>query len=936
MKKRIVSTILALFLCVSVVPSSARAWQEWPAVDSSTSEAVLYADFVIPSPQQAYEIMTALQATYKEGMTWTDDTPYGSSNPYRWKGGTNEVGTGCAAFAFLLSDEVFGNLPARIVYDFSFEDVRAGDILRVNNKTHSVIVLQVSEAGVILAEANYNSSVHWGRVMPKSEVEAADFLMTRYPAGYVDPDDPTANDPVEGGSGTLDGGLTWTLTNAGTLTISGTGPMPDYSTQSEQPWSAYADKILRIVIEDGVTAVGSSAFWGCSALSVSLPGSVSTIGNSAFRASSLIGVTVPGSVSTIGDSAFRECKNLTSTLLSEGVTEIDGNAFQGCIELSAIEFPASVKAVGAGAFANCVKLERAVFSLSSNEVSLGENLFTQCWELAEVVLPQKMNDIGTGMFQKCYYALSSLTIPQGVTEIRGSAFASCSSLAWLAIPDSVTNIGSAALSDCASLKDIYFGGNEAQWNSIGKSEDVQKALSAVTVHYNSDGPSTTPDPGPGTDPEPGPGVDPGPGVNPDPGVDPDPGPAPDPVPDPGIGLLPDIFPLLPDQTPVSSVPAAPDPVEDTVPESPAASIFGETLEVTPEVAGAQAAVKVDSASLSAIAAAPGSGSASIRVEAVQSGVNGVIFDLPAAGLSELSAAGKTLRVEAPIASLTLSKAAEAALGDGTDVTISLQKEAAGGVTVGILSGGQPQDVQYRVHLELPNGMDASAAVIVMTDDNGQEHILRGSAVTGQEITALVEKGSAHLKIVENRKEFADTAGHWADQDGAIRFVSSRELMEGTAEGVFSPDAEISRAMIVTALYRLSGEVSSPAAAAFRDVDPASWYSEAVSWGAGLGIVTGVDGTSFAPDQSVTREQLAVFLYRAAKEFGEENMAAGSLSAFRDAASVSGYAREAVAWCVGLGIINGSGGELDPAGLCTRGQAAAMLARFVKHLLGAEV
>ena len=427
---------------------------------------------------------------YEQGAPWTDDTfiPGTNSNTYTWKGGTADGlpngGTGCAAFSFILSDAAFGNLPARKLDNgnFTFSDVKVGDILRVNNNSHSVIVLHVGDDGVVIAEGNFNRSVNWGRAMTKAEVEAATFLVTRYPEGYDFPDDPSANDPIEGGNGNL-GGLTWKLTNAGKLIISGNGAMPDCESLDGQPWNKFKDKILTIVIEDGVTNIGNNIFYGSNAISVTIPNSVKTIGDNAFYNSSLISVTIPSGVETIGNSAFRNCGKLISVTVPNGVKQIGENAFRGCTQLPSIELPASIESVGAGAFLQCTKLKNAIFAPSNNAVTIGDNMFQSCWELTNVTLPSNIDSIGEGMFTSCI-SLSSISIPQGVETIGGQAFASCGQLTKVTIPDTVTQIGIGAFSKCDTLKDIYFGGSEAQWNSIRKIGDSQAILSSKTIHYN--------------------------------------------------------------------------------------------------------------------------------------------------------------------------------------------------------------------------------------------------------------------------------------------------------------------------------------------------------------------------------------------------------------------------------------------------------------------
>lgn len=136
----------------------------------------------VPTEAQAYERMIALKADYPEGMRWTN------GDYYEWKGGAGySGGYGCAAFAFLLSDAAFGDLPARMVKRVEFDHVRVGDILRVNRDSHSVIVLTVGADSVTVAEGNYNNSVHWGRTLTAAQVEQADYLMTRYPEGDPSP-----------------------------------------------------------------------------------------------------------------------------------------------------------------------------------------------------------------------------------------------------------------------------------------------------------------------------------------------------------------------------------------------------------------------------------------------------------------------------------------------------------------------------------------------------------------------------------------------------------------------------------------------------------------------------------------------------------------------------------------------------------------------------
>lgn len=159
---------------------------------------------------------------------------------------------------------------------------------------------------------------------------------------------------------------------------------------------------------------------------------------------------------------------------------------------------------------------------------------------------------------------------------------------------------------------------------------------------------------------------------------------------------------------------------------------------------------------------------------------------------------------------------------------------------------------------------------------------------------------------------------------AVQYVVSEGLMNGTDAATFSPDAPMSRAMLVTVLYRLRGEPAVSQDSGFADVASDAYYADAVSWAVGEGIVTGTSQTTFSPDESVTREQMAVLLYRCA---GEPSTA-GDLSAYADAENISDYAAEAMSWCVENGILNGTdGGRLAPADSATRAETAAVLQRF---------
>ena len=434
----------------------------------------------VPTPQEAYEAMIALQEKFPEGMHWTD----ASSGTYTWKGGRGEngeiatMGTGCVNFAFQLSDAAFGTLPARMLKEneFEFADIHVGDILRIS-LGHSVIVLQVNDDSMVIAEGNYNQSIHWGRVVTKSEVEQSVHVLTRYPKGYIPPNNPDADavigeGPIQDDEGNLSG-LQWKLTKSGTLTISGKGDMPDFNfgnpSVSNRPWNDNISSVQKIIIEDGVTSIGRNAFRKCDVYSVS----------------------IPKSVKKIGDDAFRECRKISYVYL-EGVVTIGERTFQSCDNIRGVTLPACIKEIGSAAFFQCQQLLSVGFDPDTESVTVGDDIFNSCWRLMDVTLPKTMNQIGKNMFYSCM-ALPGLIIPEGVTSIGEGAFTNCSYMTTVFIPKSVKQIGIAAFAK-SGLTTVYYGGSEAEWKNIQKIGDTAATLSNVTLFCDIDPePRLTPD-----------------------------------------------------------------------------------------------------------------------------------------------------------------------------------------------------------------------------------------------------------------------------------------------------------------------------------------------------------------------------------------------------------------------------------------------------------
>lgn len=178
--------------------------------------------------------------------------------------------------------------------------------------------------------------------------------------------------------------------------------------------------------------------------------------------------------------------------------------------------------------------------------------------------------------------------------------------------------------------------------------------------------------------------------------------------------------------------------------------------------------------------------------------------------------------------------------------------------------------------------------------------------------------------------FADvSSSDWFYND--VRYVYEKGIMDGTGADRFSPNAPLTRAMIVTILYRMDGSPSVSGSSDFTDVAAGKWFAKAVAWAAANGIVNGYGDSLFGPNDPVTREQLAAILYRYAVYGGmtavtlEEN-----LGSFADTAQLSAYAIQAMNWAVGQGLINGSGSNLVPKAQATRAQVAAIIHRYLER------
>ena len=220
----------------------------------------------------------------------------------------------------------------------------------------------------------------------------------------------------------------------------------------------------------------------------------------------------------------------------------------------------------------------------------------------------------------------------------------------------------------------------------------------------------------------------------------------------------------------------------------------------------------------------------------------------------------------------------------------------------------PKNTTVKVEIPVRNVTPGTVVVIVHAD--GTEEIVRTSVVTKNGV-ALELTGSVTVKVYDNSKFFTDVpAANWASD--AVAFASSRELFNGTGADTFSPNAPMTRQMLMTVLARLDGTDTSGNA-----------YAKGMEWAIRNGVSNGSD-----PEGKITREQLATMLWRYA---GSPSIS-GRMTAFVDVDQISGYAEDAMLWATKAGIIGGKGnGQLDPKGYATRAEVAAMLMRYCNTL-----
>ena len=301
--------------------------------------------------------------------------------------------------------------------------------------------------------------------------------------------------------------ITWTLSNDGTLTISGTGDMGYYE-DNPAPWRDQGI-IKKVIIKNGVTSIGGYAFVGIGLTSVTIPKSVTRIYEGAFSGcTKLTSVTIPKSVTYIDDGVFSGCTNLTSISLPNSITSINERVFAGCTNLTSITIPNSVTSIGGAAFSGCSGLTS--ITIPNNVTAIGSQAFYRCTGLTSITIPNSVTSIGSNPFEFCanltsinvesenaYYdsrndcdaiirksdntlvsGCEYTDIPNNVTSIGSAAFSGCQNLTSIIIPNSVTSIDWDAFSCCSNLTSITIPNSVT---SIGENAFAASGITSIII-----------------------------------------------------------------------------------------------------------------------------------------------------------------------------------------------------------------------------------------------------------------------------------------------------------------------------------------------------------------------------------------------------------------------------------------------------------------------
>lgn len=709
-----------------------------------------------------------------------------------------------------------------------------------------------------------------------------------------------------------------------TLTISGTGAMPDFNFPEGNlaPWWNYEalgmltsfgnfkleGELKKVVIKDGVTNVSNYAlFFLPAATQVTLPESVTSIGRYGIAlCSKLTGMSIPKGVTEIGDFGLAG-DGLTAITLPDGLQTLGRGAFDACASISGTTLPAAITAVPDKCFNDCTKL--LTVDYKGEVTAIGERAFEGCKSLTKAPIPAAVTTLGNSAFNGCV-ALTDVTLPGGVTAVPEDCFRGCTALKDMKLPGTVTSVGHNAFTGCTALGDVRCYGAPPTVEP-GNSEAHSFEPAIVTIHYNPDpvygwtfgadgkwqgykvsskgaclhtGYGTTENTVPATC-----------------GAD---------------GRIDTICANCGDVIATEVIPATGAHTWDN------GTVTAEPTETTPGVRTFTCAV----CSQTKTEVIPATGAHTfVFTKTVAPSCTEAGYDLYTCrdcGASE-------------------QRNVKPALGhkwDSGTVTTEPTEKDPGTMTYTCTVCGQTKTEVIPATGPHTHVWDEGTVTVAPTETTPGVRTYT-CTVCGQTRTEIIPAtGSAvcpgGAACPSFRFRDVPAPSNWAHE--GIDYCVRHGLMSGFDATTFSPDTVSTRAQIVMILYNLSGDTTdySKYYVPFTDVRPSTWYYNAVAWGYDKDIVAGMSTTTFAPDGLITREQMAVLLYGYTEKYAPAYLGgAASLNGFPDAASVSNWAYAAMSWAVGNGLISGiasNGADyLAPSGGATRAQIAAIMMRYCR-------
>ena len=709
-----------------------------------------------------------------------------------------------------------------------------------------------------------------------------------------------------------------------TLTISGTGAMPDFNFPEGNlaPWWNYEalgmltsfgnfkleGELKKVVIKDGVTNVSNYAlFFLPAATQITLPESVTSIGRYGIAlCSKLKGISLPKAVTAIGDFGLAG-NSFTAVSLPDGLQTLGRGAFDACASLSGMTLPAAITAVPDKCFNDCTKL--LTVDYKGEVTAIGERAFEGCKSLTKAPIPAAVTALGVSAFNGCV-ALTDVTLPAGVTAVPDACFQDCTALADMKLPGTVTSVGHNAFTGCKALKDVRCYGAPPTVQPGGAAEHSFEP-GIVTIHYN---------------------------------------------PDPVYGWTFDADGTWQGYK-VSSKGACLHTgygtTENTVPPTCGADGRIDTIcsncgeVIATEVIPATGAHTWDNGTVTTepTETTPGVRTftcavcSQTKTEVIPAtGAHTFVFTKNVA--PSCTEAGYDLYTCRDCGA-TEKRNSKPALGhkwDSGTVTTEPTEKDPGTMTYTCTVCGATKTEVIPATGPHTHVWDEGTVTVAPTETTPGVRTYT-CTVCGQTRTEIIPAtGSAvcpgGAACPSFRFRDVPAPSNWAHE--GIDYCVRHGLMSGFDATTFSPDTVSTRAQIVMILYNLSGDTTdySKYYVPFTDVRPSTWYYNAVAWGYDKDIVAGMSTTTFAPDGLITREQMAVLLYGYTEKYAPAYLGgAASLNGFPDAASVSNWAYAAMSWAVGNGLISGiasNGADyLAPSGGATRAQIAAIMMRYCR-------